>query len=127
MPEGHILHRLARDMAELVGPVVSASSPQRRFAAEELDGHRLTGVQAYGKHLLLGFGNSKSVHVHLGMRGKWLRFSPVTGVSAGGRTPWLDRCGAARPEPDRGGGQRIPGGGVARYGNVADPSGSVGD
>jgi len=73
------LHRLARDLAELVGSEVSATSPQGRFPAEEVDGQRLTGVDAYGKHLLAGFARGVSVHVHLGMRGKWLRFAPVTG------------------------------------------------
>ena len=79
MPEGHTLHRLARDMAELVGPEVRASSPQGRFPAEKVDGQRLTGVEAYGKHLLVDDESGGSVHVHLGMRGKWLRFAPVTG------------------------------------------------
>ena len=79
MPEGHTLHRLALEMAELVGSVVSASSPQGRFVAEAVDGQRLTCVEAYGKHLLLDTAARNSVHVHLGMRGKWLRFSPVTG------------------------------------------------
>lgn len=53
MPEGHTLHRLARDLAEMVGPEVSATSPQGRFPAEKVDGQRLTGVDAYGKHLLV--------------------------------------------------------------------------
>jgi formamidopyrimidine-DNA glycosylase len=66
-------------MSELVGPVVRASSPQARFAAESVDGQRLTGVEAYGKHLLVDTASGNSVHVHLGMRGKWLRFAPVTG------------------------------------------------
>ena len=44
-----------------------------------VDGQRLTGVDAYGKHLLLDAVSGDSVHVHLGMRGKWLRFGPVTG------------------------------------------------
>jgi formamidopyrimidine-DNA glycosylase len=79
MPEGHSLHRLARDMAELVGPVVSASSPQGRFAAESIDGQRLAGIEAYGKNLLIEVADGVSVHVHLGMRGKWLRFAPVIG------------------------------------------------
>ena len=79
MPEGHTLHRLAREMAELVGPPVSATSPQGRFPAEQVDGQRLTGVDAYGKHLLVDLATGDSVHVHLGMRGKWLRFAPVTG------------------------------------------------
>ena len=79
MPEGHSLHRLARDMAELVGPAVSASSPQGRFATELIDGQRLAGIEAYGKNLLIDTADGVSVHVHLGMRGKWLRFAPVTG------------------------------------------------
>jgi formamidopyrimidine-DNA glycosylase len=73
------LHRLARGLAELVGSEVSATSPQGRFPAEKVDGQRLTGVDAYGKHLLAGFAGGVSVHVHLGMRGKWLRFAPVSG------------------------------------------------
>lgn len=36
-------------------------------------------MAAYGKHLLVDLANGDSVHVHLGMRGKWLRFAPVTG------------------------------------------------
>ena len=79
MPEGHTLHRLARDLVELVGPPVRATSPQGRFPAEKVDGRRLAGVAAYGKHLLVDTVTGDSVHVHLGMRGKWLRFAPVTG------------------------------------------------
>lgn len=76
MPEGHTLHRLARDMAELVGTRVQASSPQGRFAdgAVAMDGASLEDVEAYGKHLLLRVGAEKHVHVHLGMQGKWLRY-----------------------------------------------------
>lgn len=80
MPEGHTLHRLARDMAELVGPEVRATSPQGRFPAERVDGARLAGVEAYGKHLLIEVQGGDFVHVHLGMRGKFLRFAPVTGA-----------------------------------------------
>jgi endonuclease VIII len=79
VPEGHTLHRLARDLTELVGPPVNATSPQGRFPAERVDGQRLTAVDAYGKHLLADVATGDSVHVHLGMRGKWLRFAPVTG------------------------------------------------
>ena len=44
-----------------------------------VDGQLLTGVDAYCKHLLLDAVSGDSVQVHLGMRGKWLRFAPVTG------------------------------------------------
>lgn len=79
MPEGHSLHRLARGLTELVGHQVGAASPQGRFPAEQVDGCTVREVAAYGKHLLVGFDTGASVHVHLGMRGKWLRFEPVTG------------------------------------------------
>ena len=74
MPEGHTLHRLARDQQELVGCVVSVASPQGRFAeATAVDGRVLEAVDAYGKHLFHRFGADAVVHVHLGMRGKFLR------------------------------------------------------
>ena len=86
MPEGHTLHRLAGELQELVGEGVAASSPQGRFPAAEVDGAVVAGVEAYGKHLLVGLDgttasqlDAPTVHVHLGMRGKLLRFAPVTG------------------------------------------------
>jgi endonuclease-8 len=76
MPEGHLLHRLARDQAELAGRVLEVSSPQGRFAAgaRALDGRRLDSVEAYGKHLFHRFGD-EGVHTHLGMQGKWIRLA----------------------------------------------------
>lgn len=40
---------------------------------------RCLGVEAYGKNLLIDSAAGVCVRVHLGMRGKWLRFSPVSG------------------------------------------------
>lgn len=76
MPEGHVLHRLARDLGALAGERLAASSPQGRFAegAAEIDGARLDAVEAHGKHLLERFAGGRTVHVHLGMAGKLLRF-----------------------------------------------------
>lgn len=79
MPEGHTIHGLARSMSELVGQHVEASSPQGRLSTEAIDGHQVRGMHAYGKHLLVDTSADLSVHVHLGMRGKWLRFAPVSG------------------------------------------------
>lgn len=86
MPEGHTIHGLARAMAELVGQQLLAASPQGRFAADAVDGAAVRHVEAYGKHLLLDVSprtgdEQATIHVHLGMRGKWLRFSPVTGAA----------------------------------------------
>ncbi|GAA1429974.1 Fpg/Nei family DNA glycosylase [Microlunatus lacustris] len=81
MPEGHTLHRLAGELQELVGQRVTGSSPQGRFPAAEVDGAVVAGVEAFGKHLLVELGDAPTVHVHLGMRGKLLRFAPVTGAA----------------------------------------------
>jgi endonuclease VIII len=81
MPEGHTIHRLARDLAELRGVPLQASSPQGRFAAgaEALDGSRVEEVEPFGKHLFLCTDRGSCVHVHLGMQGKWLRFADPSG------------------------------------------------
>lgn len=74
MPEGHTIHRLARDHRPLlVGRPVSASSPQGRFAtgAEMLTGRVVEGVEPYGKHLFYDFGSDVLLHVHLGLYGKF--------------------------------------------------------
>ena len=80
MPEGHTVHRLARDLAEMNGARVRATSPQGRFAAaaELIDGQRLEHTDAFGKHLFLRTGAAGTVHVHLGMQGKWFRYPDPT-------------------------------------------------
>jgi endonuclease-8 len=75
MPEGHLLHRAAREQsADLAGQPLRVSSPQGKFAADAVDGAQLLHVRAYGKHLLYGFSDAPTVHVHLGMRGLFLRY-----------------------------------------------------
>ncbi|MGO4491492.1 Fpg/Nei family DNA glycosylase [Arthrobacter sp. 2YAF22_2] len=74
MPEGHSVHRLARQFADVFeGERLAVSSPQGRFAqgAAVLDGHVLTGSAAHGKHLFLGFEHGLVLHVHLGLYGAW--------------------------------------------------------
>ncbi len=76
MPEGHTLHRLARDQGrDLVGTAVSAWSPQGRFTegAARVDGRRLERAEAFGKHLFHTFESGDVLHVHLGLIGKWQR------------------------------------------------------
>jgi endonuclease-8 len=75
VPEGHTIHRLARDHRPLlVGRTVSASSPQGRFAAgaEVLTGRVVERVEPYGKHLFYAFAGDVLLHVHLGLYGTWL-------------------------------------------------------
>jgi endonuclease-8 len=74
MPEGHTIHRLAKDHASaLRGAPVGVSSPQGRFSdgAALVDGSVLAGVEAYGKHLFYDFGEHRLLHVHLGLFGKF--------------------------------------------------------
>ena len=76
MPEGHTIHRLARDQTkDLAGAKVRASSPQGRFAdsAARIDGRSIERVDAYGKHLFHSFDDGQVLHVHLGLIGKFNR------------------------------------------------------
>jgi endonuclease-8 len=75
VPEGHLLHRAAREQsAALAGRPVAVSSPQGRLDVHAVDGRVLERVEAYGKHLLDRFEGGLAVHVHLGMRGLFLRY-----------------------------------------------------
>src|SRR5699024_1545112 len=70
MPEGHTLHRLARDLNDLfAGEVVRASSPQGRFdaGAALLDDSLFEKAEAYGKHLFVRFAGGHHLPVHLGL------------------------------------------------------------
>lgn len=75
MPEGHTIHRLARDHTKLLvgaGPL-AVSSPQGRFAADAalVDGVELQRIEAYGKHLFHWWANGLVGHVHLGLFGRY--------------------------------------------------------
>ncbi len=74
MPEGHTLHRLARDLnKDLEGKKLQVSSPQGRFLeAEGLNGAKLRRAFAIGKHLFLELDRAL-VHIHLGLFGKMKR------------------------------------------------------
>ncbi len=74
MPEGHTIHRAAKDQRPMLkGHVLAVSSPQGRFleSAVEIDGHVCRSVEAYGKHLLYEFANGLTLHIHLGLFGKF--------------------------------------------------------
>ncbi|MDQ6648537.1 MAG: Fpg/Nei family DNA glycosylase [Actinomycetota bacterium] len=75
MPEGHTIHRLARDHKRtLLGHHLGATSPQGRFAAgaARIDGRRLERIQPVGKHLFYGFDSGEWLHVHLGLYGSFV-------------------------------------------------------
>jgi len=74
VPEGHTIHRLAARHRELfAGHVVGVTSPQGRFAAGAalISGRKLVDTEAYGKHLLHHFEAERTLHIHLGLYGKF--------------------------------------------------------
>ncbi|WP_295626889.1 Fpg/Nei family DNA glycosylase [uncultured Corynebacterium sp.] len=75
MPEGHVIHGLARDLnARFAGEPLSVTSPQGRFGTEaaSLDGHRIVHAEAWGKQLFVEFDAPRPdhvLHIHLGLIG----------------------------------------------------------
>jgi endonuclease-8 len=74
MPEGHSVHRIARQFARnFVGRQVQASSPQGRFAAgaASVSGQTMVESWAVGKQMFLKFESGEWIRVHLGIYGAW--------------------------------------------------------
>ena len=75
MPEGHVTHRNARIQSEVLGlgTPVAVSSPQGRFdnGSDQLDGQNLEDIEAYGKHMFYHWENGATLHIHLGLIGKF--------------------------------------------------------
>lgn len=74
MPEGHSVHRIARQFERhFEHAPVAVSSPQGRFAAgaAQLDGHEIVQAKAVGKQMFLEFDNGLWLRVHLGIYGAW--------------------------------------------------------
>ncbi|MEG2385902.1 MAG: DNA-formamidopyrimidine glycosylase family protein [Aurantimicrobium sp.] len=74
MPEGHSVHRIARQFERnFVGHRIAVSSPQGRFAegAAVLNGTELTEVWAVGKQMFMGFADDHWLRIHLGIYGAW--------------------------------------------------------
>ena len=92
MPEGHSVHRIARQFGlHFVGKKVAASSPQGRFAAgaAQIDGHEMVDAKAVGKQMFLEFDHELWLRVHLGIYGAWDFSGDITAdatiASASGR------------------------------------------
>ena len=105
MPEGHSVHRIARQFAlHFVGRPIAASSPQGRFAtgAAQLDGHVMVLAKAVGKQLFLEFDHGLWLRVHLGIYGAWDFSGTVTAdatmASANGRIGQTNQRGTNAAE-----------------------------
>ena len=74
MPEGHTIHRLAKDHQKwFAGQKMGALSPQGRFSKEarRISGLRLNSTSAHGKHLFYHWEDGQTMHIHLGLYGKF--------------------------------------------------------
>lgn len=106
MPEGHSVHRIARQFdRNFVGRSVTASSPQGRFAegAAVLSGRTATAVRAVGKQMFLEFEDDLWLRIHLGMYGAWDFAGEIlvdpTIASANGRMGQTNQRGTELGEP----------------------------
>ena len=100
MPEGHTLHRLAKDHRALLrGQAIASCSPQGRFTegAAAVHGRVLERIDAYGKHILYWFAGALAVHVHLGLYGTFTTHRPLA-PPPGPNVRW--RFGAAEVTVD---------------------------
>lgn len=100
MPEGHTVHRVARQFRrDFVGHPLAVSSPQGRFAAGAalIDGRGLTGSRAVGKQLFLEFDGGLVLRVHLGLYGAWDLYGDVSPLGEGERV--RGSLGAPRARP----------------------------
>jgi len=108
VPEGHTIRRLAdRHRALFAGRRVTVTSPQGRFAdgAARLSGRVLRDTDAHGKHLFHRYDGGHTLHIHLGLYG---RFTDGTGpppepigevrLRMRTRSHWLDLRGPAACE-----------------------------
>lgn len=81
MPEGHTIHRVARDHRQhFLDEPLDVTSPQGRFAKEAraLQGHSIIDIEACGKHLLYSWSSGDILHIHLGLYGKFrLQTTPM--------------------------------------------------
>lgn len=83
VPEGHSVHRIARQFTEhFVGKVCAASSPQGRFAAgaARLNGREMRQCYAVGKQMFAEFTGGIWLRVHLGIYGAWDFAGEVTTI-----------------------------------------------
>lgn len=98
MPEGHSVHRIAKQFeAMFVGSRPEVTSPQGRFAtgAAELNRKLMLDARAVGKQLFLGFEGDRWMRVHLGIYGAWdfARASGSAVMRDGDGTAPLDETG----------------------------------
>jgi len=86
VPEGHTVHRIARQVtADFVGTPLAVGSPQGRFAAgaARLDGQTMLEAHAVGKQLFCTFSSGDVLRVHLGLYGAWDFYGRISRIVDG--------------------------------------------
>ncbi|WP_125612517.1 Fpg/Nei family DNA glycosylase [Specibacter cremeus] len=117
MPEGHSVHRLARQFGDVfAGSRLAVTSPQGKFTAgaARLDGYVLERAEAHGKQLFLHFANDLVLRVHLGLYGAW---------DFGGDETFTGASSIGAPR--RIGEQELGGVGDGDYAGPPEPKGAV--
>jgi endonuclease-8 len=71
MPEGDTIHAAADRLRRALVPGTVTSVVARGAAAVPAAGTSVASVTARGKHLLVGFDDTSTLHLHLGMDGRW--------------------------------------------------------
>ncbi len=96
MPEGDTLHFMAASIRpQLVGRPIERLHLRERGDVAAVVGHPVDDVEVVGKHLLVLIDRRWTLHIHLGMKGRWRTYD------AGG--PWeaaLARSTAALVMPE---------------------------
>lgn len=73
MPEGDTIFRTARTLTTVLGGEVltRVASPLVAIEQAGLAGHRVVGVEARGKNLLIHFDDARTLYTHMRMTGSW--------------------------------------------------------
>src|SRR5207237_2507805 len=83
MPEGDTILRAARTLNRAISGKevrrLELGSVRDRGPLREVEfrpGVRVEGADARGKHLLISFGDGRTLHSHMGMTGSWHVYRP---------------------------------------------------
>jgi len=75
VPEGDTIHQVAAVLGPRLTGATIARGHVRGRPEIRLDGCRVTGVRAHGKHLYIRFDDGTALRSHLGMWGSWHRYA----------------------------------------------------
>jgi endonuclease-8 len=80
MPEGDTIHRIANQLAPLVGQTLERVTTQG--IERNVAGQIVASVAAHGKHLVIELADGAQLRMHLGMNGRFRRYPRADGEAA---------------------------------------------